>query len=437
MNDDCEASILPQTVLSSYDNVALSDFDVILKDELGIQLPSNNVGIDFLDQNLTYELVSNDPDCNQSCHGNVLIEYKFLPIIDCPSDITLSCGGLDVLPLPDVSGGGTCVASTLDIYLADEVRVRAPDCDPDYTFFVTRTYEATDGNGNTTSCEQTITLRRPDFRNIVFPQGEVSISCSETDRYIFDEDGIPLPWVVTQDPLTGIVTDSGVPIVCEPNAIYTTLGFCSTGSGTGSGTPLIPDSGATIITPDGIELLPGSTGSLCNSAVIFSDLTVPTDGCSKKVYRTWEILEWFCSTELAAGPVSQLITVVDDVAPEFTCPADFTMTTDDDCGGAVELPGVTATDACSNGITYSIFYGTGSLRTNGGQADLNTGLNMVTYVVSDNCNNSSSCEMMVTVRDLTEPVAICEHTTTVSLTCLLYTSPSPRDATLSRMPSSA
>ena len=45
-----------------------------------------------------------------------------------------------------------------------------------------------------------------------------------------------------------------------------------------------------------------------------------------------------------------------------------------------------------------------------------------TWTATDNCGNEGIETQMITVQDTT---------------CLLYTSPSPRDATLSRMPSSA
>ena len=63
--------------------------------------------------------------------------------------------------------------------------------------------------------------------------------------------------------------------------------------------------------------------------------------------------------------------------------------------------------------------------------------------VTDNC--SASIDITVVVNDVTTPGA-CANTYTITRTwtatdecnnCLLYTSPSPRDATLSRMPSSA
>jgi len=47
--------------------------------------------------------------------------------------------------------------------------------------------------------------------------------------------------------------------------------------------------------------------------------------------------------------------------------------------------------------------------------NLNLGNNIVTYNVSDGCNNKASCEVVVTVEDNTEPIAICESHKVVSL----------------------
>ena len=391
-------------------------FSLALTDESGDAIGSTTVTEVLLNQNLTYSLTSTDPNCSVSCQGNILVEYKLLPIIECPTDLTLSCGALDLLPPPAVTGGGECIDAAFRIFLAEEVRESAPSCDPDFTQFVVRTYIATDDNGNTASCVQNISLRRPDLDNLQLPSGTVTISCSATDQFIFDDNGIPLPWVSTSIDNQSVMNTIGVPFVCSPVGVFTNLGFCnSTGSGTGSGTPFIPNTGATIVTPDGVVLVPGDVPSACNGIVLFNDALIPGDGCRRQVIRTWEVLEWFCGSELVAGPSSQLIEVVDDVAPEFDCPPDFTVTTDDNCGGQVTVPPVSPTDACGNGYRFRISQDLGFIETNGGEVNLQVGTNAVTYEVSDNCGNASSCQVMVTVRDLTEPVAICERTTTVSL----------------------
>lgn len=420
LDDNCMAEITPGMVLAN-GNIAL-DYDIILQAPDGSTLPSNNVDISYLDQNLTYELVSTD--CDNACWGKVLVEYKFLPIIDCPNDLTITCTALETIPLPNYQGGGNCVESSLDIYLADETRDKIECGEPEadiYTHNIVRTYIAKDSRGNETSCIQNIKLARIDLSNVQFPSTPSCISCSD-ENYLFNNDGAPLPWITTTGSGTasgtyaGYIDILGVPVICEPTGLYTIANsVCgSTGSGTGSGTPLIPSGGATIVTDTGVELIPDAT-ALCNSFVSYSDQIVKSD-CKTKIYRTWEIAEWYCGSELGAGPVTQLIEVKDNMPPTFDCPTAFTLNTSDDCSGSVTIPGLNnLNDQCGHGTNVKIFTPLGSIETNGGETNLSTGQNLVRYVVSDNCYNSATCEVNVTVRDLTMPVAICDQKTIVSI----------------------
>ena len=65
------------------------------------------------------------------------------------------------------------------------------------------------------------------------------------------------------------------------------------------------------------------------------------------------------------------------------------------------------------------------------------------WTAVDDCGNSAVATQMIVVEDTTNPI-LSNVPSDVTIicgalppTCLLYTSPSPRDATLSRMPSSA
>ena len=102
--------------------------------------------------------------------------------------------------------------------------------------------------------------------------------------------------------------------------------------------------------------------------------------------------------------------------------------------------------------------------------NLSVGVTTVTITITDDCGNNDSHDFTITVFDVTGPVVDnCPDDIVISteagicsaeaswinatgtdncdvssfdvsygpVTCLLYTSPSPRDATLSRMPSSA
>ena len=68
-------------------------------------------------------------------------------------------------------------------------------------------------------------------------------------------------------------------------------------------------------------------------------------------------------------------------------------------------------------ITDAFGEAVGFVKSNGGEASIPVGVNTVTYEVSDSCYNQNllACQINVTVRDNTEPVAICEQDMVVSI----------------------
>ena len=67
--------------------------------------------------------------------------------------------------------------------------------------------------------------------------------------------------------------------------------------------------------------------------------------------------------------------------------------------------------------------------------DFNGPVSTIGYEVTD--VNGETSEAVIDINIIPTPDAVDDPFTTNEDTCLLYTSPSPRDATLSRMPSSA
>ena len=126
------------------------------------------------------------------------------------------------------------------------------------------------------------------------------------------------------------------------------------------------------------------------------------------------------------------VVVTDNIDPVITCPTQgLAINVDaDECDhtGTFEA---TATDNCGvASFTYSV----------GGSAisypyDFPAGTTSVLAVVTDDNGLTANCSFDVVVTDNIDPVITCP--TEGLAVCLLYTSPSPRDATLSRMPSSA
>ena len=180
--------------------------------------------------------------------------------------------------------------------------------------------------------------------------------------------------------------------------------------------PFIPSTGASEV-DNTCTVVPvdGNTQQLCNLIVTYTDILIPGTPCRKKIMRQWEVIEWWCSGDSIVGDIQQ-IELIDDEAPTIVCPLDFTVSTDDDCAGSVNIPAIQATDECgNNGVIVSVDYPLGFLNSNGGEAVLEVGNNLIRYIVADSCYNDTTCVVRVLVQDKTEPVAICEQNTVVGI----------------------
>lgn len=411
LNETCEAEFTPDM---GGIGIAFGDacYTVALTGDHGQTVPGNIVNMSHLDQNLTYTVT--ELECGNLCWGKVKVEYKLAPQIDCPEDMTIACNALDFLDLPSATGG--CAAVNVQLYNQEKVHL---DCDPLYQAYVDRTYVASDVHGNSSSCTHRIYLERVQLDDILFP-GPATISCSDTTMR-YNAEGLPFPWYYQA--LTGSGTAMGIPLLCDVG--FPTGFSCSglTGSGS-SALPLIPGGGAVIIkettdpdNPMEVEFIPDSNaGLLCNTVLLYSDLEFPmVNGCKRKIARTWEVFEWWCHEELSVGGI-QIIEIRDDKPPVFECPAPQLVSTSDNCAAHISLPAIHPVDQCGDSVNVRINYEGGVLLTDGGIATLKTGPNVITYTASDNCNNSSSCTTVFTVKDQTAPVAICERDKVVSLT---------------------
>ncbi len=410
LDQNCMAEITPAMGGIGIEPVCNSYYDVQLYNQYGNLMPTDTVDFSHVGELLTYKII--EPECGNACWGNLLVDYKLAPTIDCPADITIPCAMLDFLCLPPATGG--CVG--FEVVLAGETSTKL-ECDPDFTKIIERTYSACDDFGNCSTCTQTITLERLDFDNIKFPEpftvgNGTAISCSDS-TIAYDDNGFPIPFLF--DPMTG--SGSGVPVLClppmPPTGGYAAAGICIdgmfpiTGSGTGSAMiPLVPNN---LSGPNS-----GTNLDVCGAIVTYTDFELPSDGCKRKIARTFEIREWWCNEEITVGDV-QLIEIVDDIAPEVTCPPDYTVTTDHNCSGSVSLPPIETFDECGSDVTVRVQTNNGITEGNGGIVDLNLGINTITYIATDACKNQNNCQVIVTVEDNTSPVAICETTKVVSL----------------------
>jgi len=411
LDQNCEAEITPAMGGVGIEPVCNSYYTVELYDQYGNLMPTDTVDFSHVGELLTYKII--EPECGNACWGNLLVDYKLAPVIDCPADITIPCAMLDFLCFPPATGG--CVG--FQVTLASETSTKL-DCDPNFTKIIERTYKACDDFGNCSTCTQTISLERLDFDNIKFPEPFTvgngnAISCCDSNL-VYDDNGFPIPFLF--DPLTG--SGSGVPVLCLPltgsGASGTGVtGLCIDGmfpiTGSGSGSAMIP------LVPRNIPgTNSGSNLDVCNAIVTYTDLELPSTNCKRKIARTFEIREWWCSDEIIRGDI-QLIEIVDDIPPEVTCPLDYTVTTDHNCSSSVSLPPIKVFDKCGSEVTVKIQTPNGITDGNGGIVELNLGNNLISYIATDACKNQNNCQVNVTVQDNTGPVTVCETTKVVSL----------------------
>ena len=432
-------------------------FEIIITDEFNREVP-NSFTADDVGETFTY-MICCDDNC---CWGTINVEFKAALGVLCPPDDTIPCGTLDFYSFftPPATACGE-----VNVSLISQEKTHK-NCELGITATVERTYRVTDNFGNSRQCQQTISLERLNPNDVFFPE-DLEVSCSDP-TLVFDENGIPFPFFF-QPMGTGMSTGSGtgsgtaappqiiagLPTVCgitapfdhffgsnsgdNPYGVTAGLGgndpisgssfFCPrTGSGTSGAFPLIPPGGAVLIVetgdPNNPEIITkfvegDNIGQLCNTQLTFTDLIFPpfNGGCKRQIARTWELREWFCTTESVTTSV-QFIEIIDDVAPEFVCPSDLTVSSNDGCGANFNLPKVNPVDLCGQDITVTAQTPFGLVEGDGARVSLDLGKNVIQLTVADGCLNRSTCSFTVTIEDKLEPVAICDASKVVSLSTL-------------------
>ncbi|MEP6647762.1 MAG: HYR domain-containing protein, partial [Saprospiraceae bacterium] len=308
-----------------------------------------------------------------SCWSYITVQDKQRPTLVCVDD-TISC--LEFMVFTGPLAFDNCDPNPSVILLNEQATLL---CDPLYIKRITRTYIAKDASGNESlPCTMDILLKRIDFSEIEFPDSfsvangnPLQCNGQWADA---DHDGIPDP---LDDPPfvgTGVPTIEGFPIYPE------FMGFC-------------------------------------NALTTYEDIPLPQIGCVRKIMRLWTVREWHCTGERDTI-YQQLIEIVDNQGPHITCPPSFTQTTNgNSCTATVLLQPAIVYDDCSPTTHTNVTYPGGFTNNNGGvYISLPVGQNVLTYTAYDQCYNSSTCTMTITVADLTPPVAICDAHTVVALT---------------------
>ena len=194
---------------------------------------------------------------------------------------------------------------------------------------------------------------------------------------------------------------------------------------------------ADITIPCNASIEPDSTGAptrmdVCggNSRLDFVDNIVAGPGGTTNICqiieRSWTLTDTVTGTETTC---LQRISLVDDMAPEFDTTFADAIVSCIDSAMTLTADSILVVDNC-----VGRFYAQA-------QDEFTMGIDTILlrriWTASDSCRMVADTQFIKIVDDLAPVIALPTDTFTFNTGCLLYTSPSPRDRTRSRMPSSA
>ncbi len=343
------------------------------------------------DVNQTYIFRVADTSSTNKCLGIIQVADSLVLVLDCP-EINVPCAlpmahlspeflkdSLEIAAgMPTILQTCPSAVSTLFIDVATDVPCDSPGTVSGY---IRRFWTVVDSSNNAATCVQTINRNR-NIADILYP-ADTTVSCSGAD---------PLPET------TG-----------EPYILF------------------------------GSRQYPLSESPLCEIEATYTDSAGALCGGSHRLYRTWTIRDT-CSTDSTQHTVTGLqhIDVLDMDGPTFQCPADTAVSIQTtDCKGTLELPGIIVGDGCSrvtavtaywtiNGVPDSLeatltdFPGndptaTDTLAAFDTVADFPAGVTQIVYVATDDCGNTASCEIALSVGDSIPPIALCDSFLVVTL----------------------
>jgi hypothetical protein len=428
MNPDCELYFQVSQFLEGQ-TLPESSFDIIIRDlATGAIIPYGALGYPYVGKTLEIKVVH---ECSgNSCWGYAKIEDKSIPDLVCPPNLTIDCDDIDSLnitgfPVMPVGADTTLIAKNswrvTDFDRCSDVTISYVDtavtsCTATFSSVITRTWRATDNYNNTSSCKQTLSVRRSTLRDVIFPPSWDSIAGPNPSLVACGN------WKKEPYILNGIVQTDSVP---SPDH---------------TGWPI------------GIACL--------KSHVTYTDRKLLLcDGNTEtyKLFRKWRVFDHCASKDTS---YTQLIAVMDNQPPVVTCPADLKDQTGPDIAPAeviftksysctadwAVLPPIVISD-CS-GYTWDVEF---LLADNNGKApvngeytkvkgatrvtgtrpeftkmldpaarpftiiDLPRGRTWIRYTITDKCGNFTYCFTEVDVKDNQPPVAVCDRNSVVAI----------------------
>ncbi len=378
-DNDCEVLVTADMVLEGGPYGCYDNYIVTLTTLDGSPVP-NPITAAYIEQTIIASV--QDPSGNM-CWGYIHYEdYYITPLqcgsvdINCRNEVDPSTDPLDSIPFPipqgytisPTSGVGPFTVTDYDncgdIALAYTDNIVELDCTNGgpYTRTIYRSWTATDGQGNTTSCTDTINLRVPSFSSTnIFPNRDgtdaPAILCS--GDWDLNMDGIPQPDEIGDE----------LNMNCDVWGEY----------------------------DDYIHYL----------------------NCGVIIDRNWQVVN-MCTGEYVS--FIQSIRLVDDEAPEISCESELSGSTlITNCYANYHVPHPQISDDCSH-VTYLVTSSAGDVINLGTYDDpafvinnLPIGWHTLTFTAIDGCGNEASCTSSLHIADEIPPQARCENNLTIYL----------------------
>ncbi len=354
---------------------------------------------------------------SSTCVQQISITDDTPPVFtSCPADVTIECGEST---LPDDTGIATatdlCDVSVEITYL--DV-ILAGMCPQEFT--INRVWIATDDCGNSTSCQQVISVEDNTPPNILCPV-DITIACTESTEpgntgLASATDACDANPLVTYN---DVVVGGGCPGEGGIMRTWTATDACGNTSTClqiisvdDDTPPVITDCPPDLTIECDDDTLPVSTGFAsatddCDSAPVITYSDSIADGDCPQDYtitRIWTAMDACGNSSTCA----QMISVEDNTLPVITfCPPDVTISCEESTA-----PGNTgtasATDNCSADVTITF-----DDSISDGACPQEITLTRV-WIATDDCGNFSTCVQMITTEDTSPPLITCPAHITVA-----------------------
>ena len=346
-----------------------------------------------------------------TCTSTVTVEDNVAPIAMC-QDITvqLDATGNVSITAADLDAGSTdacgIATTTIDISNFDCSNIGAN----------TVTLTVTDVNGNVSTCTSTVTVE-DNVDPIITCPADITVSA---DPGVCDASSVAYGNATATD-ACGILTiaeDSPAVFPLGNTTITWTATDVNGNTATCTQVVTVIDSENPIITCPADVTVNNNPGDCFATGVVIGTATA-TDNCSPPLSvtitndapSTFPVgitnVTWTATdVEGNTSTCTQIITVIDNEAPVVSCPTALTVNTDiSGCfATGVALGTPTVSDNCS---------GIASV-TNDAPLSYPLGTTTVTWTITDNAGNVSTCTQDVTVEDNENPVIVCPADITVS-----------------------